>query len=311
MKHDVLIVGGGTAGLNAALVLARACRRVMVVDADRPRNAPSEHLHGYLTRDGMNPGQLLDIGRSEVLEVGGEIRQGCVTALTIEGPQRFMARLDDGSTVEARAVLIATGLRDELPNIAGIQEHWGKQVVHCPYCHGYEVRGTALGVVGGDNRPFSMHQAALVRQWSHDVVFFPNTITIDPIEHQRLAARGIRIVEGQVNEVLGTGDGLDVILANGERVRRSTVFVGPRFTPAVDLLHSLGCAHDESGFPTTDSTGLTDIPGVWAAGNVNDSPAQLINAASAGSRAAIALNHHLLAYDIDHAVTDMAAQKGG
>ena len=303
MTHDVLVVGGGAAGLSAALVLARACRNVVVVDDGRPRNAPSAHLHGYLSREGLDPAQLLVTGQTEVRDVGGDIRHHRVTTLTKDGPEQFTARLGDGTTIGARAVLVATGLRDELPNISGVKEHWGEKVVHCPYCHGYEVRDSPLGVLGGANRPFTMHQASLVRQWSDDVVFFPHTITIDPAERHRLTARGIRIVEGRVSELTGTDDGLDVTFADGHTVRRSTVFVGPRFIPANDLLRSLHCAHDSAGFPTTDNNGQTSIPGVWAAGNVNDSPAQLIHAAAAGSRAAIAINHHLLALDIEHAST--------
>lgn len=303
MTHDVVVVGGGAAGLSAALVLARACRNVVVVDAGQPRNAPSAHLHGYLSREGLDPAQLLATGQAEVRNVGGEIRHNRVTALTQDGPEQFTARLDDGTTIQARAVLVATGLRDELPNIPGVKEQWGQKVVHCPYCHGYEVRDFPLGVLGGDNRSFTMHQAFLVRQWSDDVVFFPHAITVDPAERHRLTARGIRIVEGLVSELAGTDDGIEVTLTNGHTVRRSTVFVGPRFIPANDLLRSLHCAHDSSGFPTTDTNGQTSIPGVWAAGNVNDSPAQLIHAAAAGSRAAIAINHYLLALDIEHAST--------
>jgi thioredoxin reductase (NADPH) len=303
MRHDILVIGGGGAGLSAALVLARACRDVVVVDDGRPRNAPSGHLHGYLSREGLDPAQLLATGQAEVRNVGGHIRHNRVTTLIKDGPEQFTACLDDGTTIEARAVLVATGLRDELPNIPGIKEHWGQTVVHCPYCHGYEVRDSPLGVLGGENRPFTMHQVSLVRQWSDDVVFFPHAITIDPAERHRLTARGIRIVEGRVSELADTDEGLDVTLADGQTVRRSTVFVGPRFIPANDLLRALDCAHDSSGFPTTNNNGQTSIPGVWAAGNVNDSPAQLIHAAAAGSRAAIAINHHLLALDIEHAST--------
>lgn len=311
MAHDILVIGGGAAGLSAALVLARACRNVVAVDAGRPRNAPSAHLHGYLSREGLDPAQLLATGQAEVRNAGGHIRRNRVTTLTKDGPEQFAACLDDGTTLEARAVLVATGLRDELPNIPGVKKHWGQRVVHCPYCHGYEVRDSPLGVLGGDNRPFTMHQASLVRQWSDDVVFFPHAITIDSAERHHLTARGIRIVEGLVSELAGTDEGLDVTLTNGQTVRRSAVFVGPRFIPANDLLRSLHCAHDSAGFPTTDNNGQTSIQGVWAAGNVNDSPAQLIHAAAAGSRAAIAINHHLLALDVEHASARLRPNDSG
>jgi thioredoxin reductase (NADPH) len=198
---------------------------------------------------------------------------------------------------------VATGLRDELPNIAGLQDRWGVDVLHCPYCHGYEVRDTPIGVLGGDNRPFTIHQASLVRQWSDDVVFFPNRIELTCTERDRLTVRGIRIVEGDVAGVSVADGRLDgVELASGQVVPRSVVFVGPRFVPRDALLTDLGCDADENGWVVTDPAGSTSTPGVWAAGNVSDSPAQLITAAAAGSKAAIALNHYLLEQDIVRAV---------
>ncbi|ATI31505.1 NAD(P)/FAD-dependent oxidoreductase [Rhodococcus sp. WS1] len=303
MRFDVVIVGGGAAGLSAALVLARARRRVMIVDAGNPRNGVSEHLHGYLTRDGQSPTQLLAAGRKEVLEYGGEMTTG--TAIGIEQTEDggFLVQTDATASLEARTVLVATGLRDELPNIAGLQDRWGVDVLHCPYCHGYEVRDTPIGVLGGDNRPFTIHQASLVRQWSDDVVFFPNRIELTGTERERLTVRGIRIVEGDVAGVSVADGRLDgVELASGQVVPRSVVFVGPRFVPRDALLTDLGCEADENGWVVTDPAGSTSMPGVWAAGNVSDSPAQLITAAAAGSKAAIALNHYLLEQDIVRAV---------
>ena len=298
-----MIVGGGAAGLSAALVLARARRRVMIVDAGNPRNGVSEHLHGYLTRDGQSPTQLVAAGRKEVLEYGGEMTTG--TAIGIEQTEDggFLVQTDATASLEARTVLVATGLRDELPNIAGLQDRWGVDVLHCPYCHGYEVRDTPIGVLGGDNRPFTIHQASLVRQWSDDVVFFPNRIELTGTERERLTVRGIRIVEGDVAGVSVADGRLDgVELASGQVVPRSVVFVGPRFVPRDALLTDLGCEADENGWVVTDPAGSTSMPGVWAAGNVSDSPAQLITAAAAGSKAAIALNHYLLEQDIVRAV---------
>lgn len=299
----MVIVGGGAAGLSAALVLARARRRVMIVDAGNPRNGVSEHLHGYLTRDGQSPTQLLAAGRKEVLEYGGEMTTGTAIGIEQTEDDGFLVQTDATASLEARTVLVATGLRDELPNIAGLQDRWGVDVLHCPYCHGYEVRDTPIGVLGGDTRPFTIHQASLVRQWSDDVVFFPNRIELTGTERERLTVRGIRIVEGDVAGVSVADGRLDgVELASGQVVPRSVVFVGPRFVPRDALLTDLGCEADENGWVVTDPAGSTSMPGVWAAGNVSDSPAQLITAAAAGSKAAIALNHYLLEQDIVRAV---------
>ncbi|GGM60642.1 thioredoxin reductase [Longimycelium tulufanense] len=305
MEYDVVVVGGGTAGLAAGMMLARSRRRVVVVDAGEPRNAPAAHLHGFLSRDGMSPAELLEVGRGEVVRYGGELLEGRVRDVERLEERGFRIWLASGGELTTRGVLVATGLRDELPEIPGLRVRWGMDVLHCPYCHGYEVRDAPIGVVGGDNRPFTMHQASLVRQWSADVVFFPNRITVDAEERERLTARGIRIVEGEVARlVVDDGRLSGVELADGQVVSRTAVFVGPRFVPHDELLTELGCEIGENGWVAADAMGRTSVPGVWAAGNVVAEGAQAINAAGAGSLAAIGLNHYLLAADVEQAVAD-------
>nr|WP_296769702.1 NAD(P)/FAD-dependent oxidoreductase [Rhodococcus sp. (in: high G+C Gram-positive bacteria)] len=296
MTYDVVIVGASAAGLSAALILTRSLRRVAVIDAGEPRNAPAQHVHGFISRDGVSPDALLDAGRAEVLGYGGNIIRDRVQTVdtTANG---FRVRCDTGD-FETRAVLIATGLRDELPRIPGIAEQWGTDVLHCPYCHGYEVRDTPIGMIGGDNRPFSVHQAALLRQWSEDVVFFPHTIELTADERRRISSRA-RIVDGRVRRIVAEdGRVRAVVLENGDTVARSVVFIGPRFIPRDELLTGLGCDTGSEGWVSVDPTGRTSVPGVWAAGNVVDSPAQLVNAAAAGSKAGISLNHYLVELDI-------------
>ena len=303
VEYDVVVIGGGVAGLAAATLLGRSRRRVVVVDAGEPRNAPAEHLHGFLSRDGAAPAELLGAARREVRSYGGELTQGRAVGVDRLEGDRFAVRLDGGGRLSTRAVLVATGLRDELPEIPGLAERWGRDVLHCPYCHGYEVRDRPLGVVGGDNRPFTLHQAQLIRQWSDDVVFFRNRIELAEEERRRLDARGVQVVEGEVARVVaGAGGGLGVELAGGRLVERAALFVGPRFVPRDGLLAGLGCARGEDGWVAADRTGRTSVDGVWAAGNVVDSPAQLINAAAQGSAAAVAVNHHLLAADVEAAL---------
>ncbi|MUL82806.1 MULTISPECIES: NAD(P)/FAD-dependent oxidoreductase [unclassified Mycolicibacterium] len=305
--HDAVVIGGGAAGLSAATVLARARRRVTVVDAGRPRNAPAGHLHGFLSRDGMTPGQLLDAGRAELAAYGGGFTPGRAVAIERAEDGGFVVRCDDGRALTTRGVMVAAGLRDELPAIAGLRERWGIDVLHCPYCHGYEVRDAPIAVLGGDNRPFTLHQAALVRQWSADVVLFPNRILLTDDERKRLTVRGIRIVEGEVAGLQVRGDRMYAVeLADGRIEPRAAVFVGPRFIPRDELLTALGCDTGDDGWVITDASGQTSVAGVWAAGNVVDSPAQLISAAAAGSKAAIALNHFLLELDIQSAVSTVA-----
>ncbi|QUG99645.1 NAD(P)/FAD-dependent oxidoreductase [Saccharopolyspora erythraea] len=298
-RYDAVVLGGGAAGLSAATLLARSRRRVVVVDAGEPRNAPSAHLHNFLSRDGMAPAELLAAGRRELAGYGGEVVEGLAVAVK-HAERGFAVRLASGADLSTRGVLVATGLRDELAEIPGLRDRWGDTVLHCPYCHGHEVRDQPIGVVGGDNRPFTLHQAALVRLWSDDVTFFPNRIALEAGERERLTAWGVRVIDGDVAR-LSARDGLTVELADGREVGRKAVFVGPRFVPNDRMLTELGCEVGDDGWVTTDASGRTSVAGVWAAGNVVDSPAQLVSAAGAGSTAAIALNHHLLAQDVERA----------
>ena len=283
--YDVVIVGGGAAGLSAALVLGRARRTVAVVDAGEPRNAPAHALHGFLSRDGMAPADLLATGRREVTGYGVEIIEDKV--LTAE--PGFTVRLAGGRVLEARQLIVTTGLRDDVPDIPGLAEHWGTDVVVCPYCHGYEVRDQPLGVIASGAK--GAMKALLVRNWSADVVLFPGT---EPVEDERLAARGIEVVPGEVTRIV-SGDGrLTGVEVGGRVVPRSAVFLMPDFVPSDGLLRDLGCETDENGWVTVDRAGRTSVPGVWAAGNVVDPTAQLITAAGAGSYTAGMLNNELV-----------------
>ncbi len=300
-QYDVAIVGGSAAGLSAALVLARAGRRVVVIDSQAPRNAPATHMHGYLSRDGMSPADFLSAGRQEVEEYGGEIVVGEVTRLVPNGRHGFWALLANPQRVAARTVLVATGLRDELPDVAGLADRWARDVLHCPYCHGHEVRDRRLGVVGGT--PGAVRYAQIVRQWTHDLVYFTPPDTLTTTERSELVARAIGVVEGTIEQLVIDDDRLvGVQLADGCVVPRDALFVPPRFVPNNQLLVALDCAVDDDGWVSTDSAGRTSVPGVWAAGNVVDPRAQVITAAGAGSAAALAINADLVEDDVSEAV---------
>ena len=300
--YDVVVAGGGAAGLSAALVLGRARRRVAVIDAGAPRNAPATHMHGFLSRDGMPPADLLAEGRDEVTGYGVELVNDQV--LGIE--PGFVVRVAGGRTVTARRILMATGVGDELPDVPGVRQRWGKDLLHCPYCHGWEVRDQPLGVLGA--LPGSAQHALLVRQWSDDVVFFVHTYDLMPAEQRQLEARRIRVVSGEVARLVVEDDRLTgVELTDGRLVARTAVFVRPGNLPHDDgLLAGLGCERNEAGFPLVDGTGLTSVPGVWAAGNVADPRAQVITSAGAGSAAAIAINADLVQEDAERAIADQA-----
>jgi thioredoxin reductase len=303
---DVAVVGGGAAGLSAALVLGRARRRVLVVDEGRPRNAPAAHAHGYLTRDGVPPGELLAIGRAEVAAVGAEVLAGHVAEARQDGIG-FSLTLETGAVVRARAVLVTTGLVDELPPVDGVRERWGRDVLHCPYCHGYEVRDQPIGVLA--TGPQAAHQALLVRQWSPDVLLFRHTTAVpDDETGERLASRGIAVVDGEVAGLEIVDDRLTgVRLRSGQVVPRTALFVAPFFRARDAVLAELGATVEHTtGFSrvVTDVEGATSVPGVWAAGNVADPRAQVITAAAAGTRAAAAINAYLVEDDVARAVRE-------
>ncbi|MEU3657248.1 NAD(P)/FAD-dependent oxidoreductase [Streptomyces sp. NPDC032161] len=295
--HDVVVVGAGAAGLSAALLLGRARRKVAVIDAGEPRNAPAAHMHGFLSRDGLPPAALLDLGRAEVDRYGVQLLQGRVEQID----HGYYVRMAGGVVLKARRVLIATGLRDGLPDIPGVHERWGRDLLHCPYCHAYEVRDQPLAVLG--THPGAVHQALLLRQWSDDVVFLPHTLDLSAQDREQLEARGLHLIEGEIKQLVVDDDRLRGIeLADGRVVPRAAAFLFPRFVPQDELLARLGCDKDDAGWVVTDRTGRTSIPGVWAVGNVADPRAQVVAAAGMGSTAAFAINTDLLDEDVDRAV---------
>jgi thioredoxin reductase len=309
--YDAIVVGGGAAGLSGALNLARARRSVLVVDAGEQRNLPAEGVHGLLARDGMAPGELVRAGRSEVERYGGAVLDARVTALGgAEGA--FEVTLEDGRPLTARRLLVTTGLVDELPDLPGLRELWGSDVVHCPYCHGYEIRDEPIGVLGTNH--MAVHGAQLFRQWSADLTLFLHSAP-PPGEEELagLVARGIAIVEGEVAG-LETEDGRlsGVRMASGEVVPRRALAVSPRFVARSELLAGLGLTPSEhpSGVGERiegDALGLTSVPGVWVAGNVADPMAWVATAASAGAMAGAAINNDLIAEETRTAVALRAA----
>ena len=304
--YDVLIVGGGAAGLSAALVLSRARRSVVVIDAGHPRNAPAAHMHGFLGSDGLPPADLLAAGRQEVLGYGTKLVPGTATAITRteagRGAAQFEVTLDGGMAIAARRVLVGTGLRDDVPDIPGLRERWGRDVLHCPYCHGFEVRDQPLGVIGGTSD--AILHAQIIRQWSDDVVYFTNGIPVDDVDSERFRARSIAIVDGRIAHLVIEDDHLTGVgLASGHVVPRAAVFVRPRLVPNADLLVGLGC-ESNNGWTTTDQTGRTSVQGLWAAGNAVNPRAQVITAAGEGSAAAIAINNDLVEEDVATALAE-------
>lgn len=304
--YDVVVVGGGAAGLSGALVLARARRSVVVIDGGSPRFAPADGIHGLVSQDGITPAEWLDRGRSDVRRYGGHVLNGVVEA--VSGSAEFAVTLADYRTVFARRVLVATGVTDELPRIAGLAGRWGRDVLHCPYCHGWEARDRAVGVLASG--PLSAYQASLMRQWSDDVTYFPHKEPgLSDEDAEVFAARGIRVVSGEVAEVRVTGDRLTgVRLADGTTVSRDVLVVSPRMVARADFLAGLGVHPVEhpAGIGQclpSDATGRTEVPGIWVAGNVTDLAAQISAATAAGAAVASRINADLVDEETVRAVT--------
>ncbi|MFE0513252.1 NAD(P)/FAD-dependent oxidoreductase [Streptomyces sp. NPDC058964] len=304
-RYEVVVIGGGAAGLSAALVLGRARRRTLVVDAGEPRNAAAAHMQGYLSRDGMPPQEFLAVGREEIARYGVELVRD--RAVDVTGDDGFTVLLASGRTVRARQLVVATGLKDELPAVAGLAGRYGRDVLHCPYCHGWEVRDRAFGVLA--TTAMSVHQALMVTQWSKDVTLFLHRVADEELtddDRRRLAVAGVTVVPGEVTEVLVEEDRLTgVRRADGTAYEREVLFVAPRAVPRTDLLARLGAEMRETPFgtyPVIDERGLTTVPGLWAAGNASGFAEQVVNAASRGYRAGAAINGELLFADLDASV---------
>lgn len=309
-EWDVIIVGGGPAGLSAALMLGRACRRVLVVDSGRPRNRFSARMHGMIGSDGADPAELLRRAREELGDYEVTIRPGRVDDV-VEHEQNLLVTLSDGESVSTRALIAASGIVDDLPAVPGLSEQWGSGVLQCPYCHGWEVRGRRLAVLG--TSPMSVHQAELIRQWSDKLVFF--TAGCGPIEPEvaaRLRSRGVQLVDSPVAEILTDGGKISgALLDDGSSFALDAVFTAPVSRPHDTYLASMALEGDEfplGSFISVDHTGRTSHPRIWAVGNVVNPPANIPSSTGAGSMTGGMVNMALVAEDFDRAVGAGALQ---
>ena len=313
--YDVVVVGGGAAGLSGAMALGRSRRSVLVVDAGEPRNAPADHAHNYLGREGISPLELLEIGRAEVAAYGVEVVSGRVLAVdrTDDG---FSVTTASGDQVRARRVLVTGGVVDELPDVPGLAERWGVDVLHCPYCHGWEVRDQAIAVLA--TGPMAAHQALLFHQLSDDVVVVVHDgVELPEEDVEKLAAIGVRIELGTPREVVTDGDELvGLRLADGSVLERQAIVVASRPHVRADHLAPLGLEPQpvEMGGAVLGSviavepTGATTVPGVFAAGNATDISMTLMASAAHGNRVGAWINAELASEDAARAVEERRAE---
>lgn len=309
---DVVVVGGGAAGLSAALTLTRARRTVTVIDTGQPRNAPAQAVHGLLGLEGVNPAALLARGREDVTKYGGEFVDGEVVDVACAS-YGFAVVLRDGSVIQGRRLLVATGLVDELPDIPGVREQWGHGVLHCPYCHGWEVRDQRIGILV--TNPMAVHKAFLFRQWSSQILLFAGDHELSDDERVKLQALDIAVIDGAISNLEIEDDHLTgVRLDDGQVVAVDAVVVATPMVARVEPFAGIGLEpvpHPAGSYIETDSFGQTSVPGVWVAGNATDLGAQVSGAAAAGALAAQHINTDLINKDLDQAVAELGTAHAG
>ena len=304
---DALIIGAGAAGLSAAQALGRSLRSTLVIDAGEPRNRFAAHMHNVLGHDGRSPAEIISRGRAEAEGYGVEFRAGSVAAVREGdgGLARLVVELADGEMIATRALIVATGVRDELPEIPGLAENWGSSVLHCPYCHGWEVRGRRLGVI--TTSPAGMHQARLVRQWSEDVTVFTAGLgELDENTIRGFEARGVRLVAEPVIEVSGDAAAIrSVRTADGTEHPIDAVFTASTPVPRDAFLSGLDLTRapqEQGGGLVVDAMQRTSHPRIWAAGNVVVPFATVPLVAGAGAFTGSAVNAALVDEDFDRAL---------
>jgi thioredoxin reductase len=297
MQHDAVIVGGAFAGLAAATYLARARRRVCVIDARQPRNRFADASHGYLGSDGSNPLTILATARDQLAAYP------TVTMIEAEATEAralgdgFAVSLSTGEEIAARKAILAFGLRDMLEPIPGLQERWGKTVLHCPYCHGFEFADRPLGVLF--RTPMSAHQACLITEWGPTTLFL-NGADLDPESAERLAKHGVTVEPGSLKRLVGEGCALSAVEFEDGRSRPvEALYVAPQSCLASPIAEQLGAAIDEGPMGPvirTDADKMTTVPGLYAAGDIARAPHTVSWAVADGVTAGTAA-HRALVFD--------------
>ena len=303
MIYDAIVIGGSFAGLSAAIHVARARRRVLVVDGGLPRNRFSAHSHGVLGHDGRPGHELLAEARRQVAAYPTvTLRSGLAVAARREGGG-FVVDLSGGERVVGRGLVLATGVVDTLPDLPGLAERWGKSVLHCPYCHGYEIGGGRIGVLA--RGPLAVHHASLVADWGEVTLFTDGAVELDEAARVLLARRRVTVEAGRVRELVGAAPALDAVrLVDGREVPLRALFLAVSVRMASPLAEQLGCAFDDTPIGPivrTDEMKLTTVPGVYAAGDMARMRQNISGASSDGVFAGIGLHQALIAQDVEGA----------
>ena len=295
--HDTVVVGGGPAGLSAALVLGRCMRYALVCDDGRYRNAKSGALHCYMGHDGIRPAELLERARTQLKPYDTISTVHRSVTIIKRGDHLFVLEFKTGASVRARTIIVATGVVDELPAIPGIEALFGKSVHVCPYCDGWEHRNAPVAVYGRGDKGTNF--AMLLRQWTDNLILCTDGSSLSAGQKDRLRRRGVEVQEQAIESLMEKNGCLEAIrFKGGEPLPRRALFFTTDQHPRSPLLESLGCAYDEKGGFACDGDGKTNIPGVYVAGDVSRDVQLAIIAAAEGARAALAVNRFLLDQDL-------------
>jgi thioredoxin reductase len=297
--YDVIIVGGGPAGLSAALVLGRCCRKVLLCDAGNPRNAASIAVHGFLTRDGTHPAELLKIARSQLSAYDVRLREGTVMKVRRQRGT-FVVTMLSGEQFTAGKILLATGVVDVVPEMHGIKELYGKSVHHCPYCDAWEHKGEPMAALGKGHAAAML--AIALQAWSPDIVLASNGAAgIRSNDKKLLSSRGIEVREETIQRLEGERGRLQrIIFKDGSSLARRAIFFSTSNVQRSKLAASLGCVYDSKGAIRASTRCETDSPGVYIAGDASDDAQFVIVAAAEGAKAAIAINKALIRDALNH-----------
>ena len=298
--YDCLIVGGGIAGLSAALALGRARRKVLLCSGGPPRNAPAPHSHNFVTRVGVPPLELLTIARSQLAPYESvSLRDVQVRKITRSGDAEFEARLSEGKEVRSRTVILATGMRDELDGLPGLNELWGDSVFACPFCHGWEYRDRRWALM--TDRSSALDKVKLARSWTPNLlVCSRDGISLEEEQASALDALGISFYSSPVVRLEGEKTLQAIVLADGERVPCDAMLYRPPQKQRSTVAEELGCAFEPNGFIQTQAPfGATSVPGVFAIGDVVGPMQSLITASASGSFAGAGVHHLLMQVDFE------------
>lgn len=306
MNYDVVVIGGGYAGMAAALQLVRARRSVLVIDAGERRNRLASHAHGFLGQDGVPPGEIAATARRQ-LEAYPTLAwlEGRVEAVTGQVDE-FTVTTSGGESHRGRRLLLASGVTDRLPAVQGLAERWGQAVFHCPYCHGYELGQGCIGIVGAG--PVSIHQAELLTDWGDVTLLVNGAVELSREVRSALERRGVTIDEAPIDRIEGHAD---VVMADGRRLRFAGLFTATHTSPSGSLTEAMGCTLEETPMGSqvrTDAENKTSVTGIFACGDVARAPHSVSLAVGSGAMAGTQVHRSLL---WPETVTPVQAQAGG